>query len=83
MKVPWASVEAPDTDGLTAERDENGEAYYFLFWKVSPPATVAIVPAKSVDNELRKRGTLDGEENGEVTEEVIGGLFDRFFRRHN
>ncbi len=71
-------------DDPTFPSDENGEN--FLFYVIALPFRAAMAPirfiaaivsAKRVDDELAKRGVLDGEEGLEQTEE----LFNEYGRR--
>lgn len=83
MKVPWASVEAPDDEAETHDKRDSGENYIWKFKVCKPPATVAVVSAEQIDREAAKRGALVGEENGEVVQEIINERTSRFFRRHH
>lgn len=83
MKVPWASVEAPDDEAETHDKRDSGENYIWKLKACKPPATVAVVSAEQIDREAAKRGALVDEENGAVVQEIINERTSRFFRRHH
>ena len=41
---------------------------------------IGIVSAKKMDEEIAKRGVLDGEENPDVVDEVVNEYGERFYR---
>lgn len=83
MKVPWATIECPDDEAESHDKRNSGENYILKFRASKPPATVAIISAKSMDERIAKRGVLDGEENGETVSEVVNEWADSKLRRPN
>lgn len=81
---PW-EPEAPDN--AQYPRDENGENFIFFlalapFRLIAAPFRfiIGIVSAKEIDEEMAKRGVLDGEEGSEIVDEVIREYGERFYR---
>lgn len=80
--MKWRDLQAPDDEGETHERSDSGENFIAKFLPVKPPFVVGIRSGESMDAEIARRGVLNGEENGEIVEEVVNGWFDRVFRRN-
>lgn len=83
-KSPW-EAEAPDTPQYP--KNDNGENFiYFLaiapFRLIAAPFQflIGIVSAENMDEEIAKRGVLDGEENLDGVAEVIQEYGERFYR---
>jgi hypothetical protein len=81
---PW-EAEAPDN--AQYPRDDNGENFiYFLalapFRLIAAPFrfVIGIVSAAKMDEEIAKRGVLDGDEAPDIVGEVIQEYGERFYR---
>lgn len=81
---PW-EPDAPDN--AQYPRDENGENFIFFlaltpFRLIAAPfrLIIGIVSAKQMDEEIARRGVLDGEEGPEIVDEVIREHGERFYR---
>lgn len=81
---PWEG-DAPDN--AQYPRSDNGEN--FIFYLALAPFRAAtwpfrfvigIVSAKKMDDEIAKRGVLDGEESPEKVDEVVQEYGERFYR---
>lgn len=81
---PWEG-DAPDNTQYP--RSDNGEN--FIFYLALAPFRAAawpfrfvigIVSAKKIDDEIAKRGVLDGEESPEKVDEVVQEYGERFYR---
>lgn len=83
MKVPWFSIEAPDDDGESLERDDSGENYVAKLRAVAPPAVIVMVSAERMDAEIARHGVLNGEDDPEAVGGIINAFFSRFFRRNH
>lgn len=81
---PWEG-EAPDN--AQYPRNDNGENFIF-FLALAPFRAIAfpfrfvigIVSADKMDEEIAKRGVLDGEESPEIVDGVVQEYGERFYR---
>lgn len=81
---PWEG-EAPDN--AQYPKSDNGENFIF-FLALAPFRAIAfpfrlvigIVSAEKMDEEIAKRGVLDGEESPEIVDGVIQEYGERFYR---
>lgn len=81
---PW-DVESPDSRQYP--KNDNGENFiYFLaaapFRVIAAPFRfiIGFISAETMDEEIAKRGVLEGEENPEVVDEVVNEYGERFYR---
>lgn len=81
---PW-EAEAPDN--AQYPRGEDGENFIFFlalapFRLMAAPFRfiIGIVSAEKIDEEISKRGVLEGEENADTVAEVIQEYGERFYR---
>ncbi len=77
-----------DPDDAQYPRADVGENFiYYLaltpFRLLAAPfrLIIGIVSAKKMDEDLARRGVLDGEEAPEITNEVVNEYGERFYRR--
>jgi hypothetical protein len=84
QKRAW-DVDSPDNPQYP--RDDSGENFiYFLatapFRLIAAPFRfiIGIVSAQQMDEDIAKRGVLEGEENPEVVDEVVNEYGERFYR---
>lgn len=81
---PWEG-DAPDN----AQYPKNDAGENFIFYLALAPFRaiawpfrfiIGIVSAKEIDDEIAKRGVLDGEESPEIVDEVVQEYGERFYR---
>ncbi len=85
QKKAW-DVDTPDDPQYP--RSDAGENFiYYLaaapFRLVAAPfrLVIGLISAEKMDEEIAKRGVLDGEEAPEIIDEVVNEYGERFYRR--
>ncbi len=87
MNRSWYPWEGDAPDNAQYPKNDNGENFIF-FLALAPFRAMAfpfrfvigIVSAEKIDEEIAKRGVLDGEESPEIVDEVVDEYGERFYR---